>query len=102
MQCLQVGRLRLGLVQDRLDGADEVAPDGAAEAAVVQQRDGLGRARRGGLVVQQLVVDAYLPDLVLDHRELPPMPRAQDVVQQRRLAAAEEAGQHRDGHLHYH
>eukprot|EP00964_Phaeocystis_antarctica_P140871 scaffold105787_cov66-Phaeocystis_antarctica.AAC.2 len=42
---------------------------------------------------------AHLAELVLDHGDLLAVVGAQDVVEQRRLAAAQEAGQHRHGHL---
>mmetsp|Transcript_15683 Transcript_15683/g.31770 ORF Transcript_15683/g.31770 Transcript_15683/m.31770 type:complete len:380 (+) Transcript_15683:451-1590(+) len=91
--------LLLGGLDDALDGLDEVVPDGAAEAAVVQKSDGLLRlllvARRG----QELVVDAHLADLVLDHGVAPPVLRLEDVVEQGGLPSSEEARQHRDGDL---
>ena len=47
----------------------------------------------------QGVVNAHLSELVLDDRELLAVRRRQDVVEQRRLAAAEEAGEDQDGDL---
>jgi hypothetical protein len=43
------------------------------------------------------VVDADLAELVDDHRRVAEGRPAQQVVEQGRLAAAEEAGQHQDG-----
>ena len=49
------------------------------------------------LAMTQLVVDADLAELILDHRQLPPVLLGQDAVEQRRLAGAEEAGEDGDG-----
>ena len=83
-------------LRDPLEHDDEVLPDGAADAAVHHLDDLLFRllTRVPG---DQRVVDADLAKLVLDDGQLLAVLRREQVVEQRRLAAAEEAGQHRDG-----
>mmetsp|Transcript_92270 Transcript_92270/g.260972 ORF Transcript_92270/g.260972 Transcript_92270/m.260972 type:complete len:325 (-) Transcript_92270:29-1003(-) len=95
----QVGGLRVRAPQDALDGIDQVAAHGAAEAAVVQDGDGLLRLRGGAGVLDQLVVYADLPNLVLDDGELHAVVGPKYVVKQRGLASAEEAGENGDWHL---
>ena len=72
-----------------LDDADEVAPHRAADAAVVHLEHFLVRAD------DELVVDADLAELVDDHRELLAVRLGEDAVEERRLAGAEIACQHR-------
>ena len=48
-------------------------------------------------MLQQLVIDAYGAELVLDDREFLAVRLSQEVVQQRGLSAAEEAGEHGHG-----
>ena len=75
-----------------LEGLDEVAAHGAADAAVHHLDDVLL-----GLLLDDLVVDSDLAKLVLDNGEAQAMVGAlEDVVEQRRLARAEEARE--DGH----
>jgi hypothetical protein len=74
------------------EDADQVAAHRAAEAAVVHLEDlFLG-------VDDQLLVNADLPELVLDHGNALAVPGGQVVVQQRRLARPQEARQHRHRH----
>ena len=76
-----------------LDDADQVAANGAADAAVVHLVDlfvGLD---------DQVVVDADLPELVDHDRVALAVVLAEDTVEERRLAGAEIAGEHRDGDL---
>ena len=64
----------------------------AADAAVGHLEDlFVGRQHEVG-------VDVDLAELVLDHRDAVAVALGQDVVEQRRLAGAEEAGEDRDGH----
>lgn len=89
-----------GAIQYLRHRGDEIAAHGAAEAPVVQQRHGLLGARGdAGGVADELVVDADGAHLVLDDGDLPAVALAKDVIQQRRLARAEEARQHRHRHL---
>ena len=73
------------------EDAEQIAAHGAAEAAVVHGEDLLV-----GLD-DELVVDADLAELVLDDGDLAAVLLGEDAVQQRRLAGAEEAGEHGDG-----
>ena len=74
-----------------LDDPNEVAAHRAADAAVVHLEHFLVRAD------DQLVVDADLAELIDDDRITLAVRLAQDPVEQRRLAGAEIAGEHRDG-----
>ena len=76
-----------------LDGADQVAANGAADAAVVHLEDFLVGFD------EQVVVDADLAELVDDHRIAGAVVLAENTVEQRRLAGAEIARQHGDGDL---
>mmetsp|Transcript_35372 Transcript_35372/g.80355 ORF Transcript_35372/g.80355 Transcript_35372/m.80355 type:complete len:489 (-) Transcript_35372:42-1508(-) len=87
----------LGVLHELLEPRDEVAAHGAADAAVVHLHDVL--LVRHGATLHQRVVDAHLPELVLDDRDALAVVLLKDVVQQGRLAAAEEARQHRDRDL---
>ncbi|MDT4870036.1 hypothetical protein FQZ97_1050950 [compost metagenome] len=62
--------------------------DRTADTAIGQGHD-LDR-----LVAEQLAVDRRLAELVLDHRDLQAVIGLEDVLEQRRLARAEEAGEH--------
>ncbi len=70
---------------------DQVAPDRAADAAVVHLEQLLVR------VQDEVVVDADLAELVDDHRIATAVVLGEDAVQKRGLAGAEIAGQHGDG-----
>ena len=74
------------------EDADEVAADGAADAPVVHLEDLLLR------VDDQLLVDADLAELVFDDGDALAVVGGEDVVEQSRLAGAEEAGEYGDGH----
>jgi hypothetical protein len=81
-----------------LEHDDEVVTRRAAEAAVLQLVEAVGRRARQA-VLEDEAFDAHLVrELVLDDRHAPPVHRRQHVAQQRRLAAAEEARHDRDGH----
>ena len=76
-----------------LDHADQVAAHRAADAAVVHLED---------LLVafdDEVVVDADLAELVDDDGVFLAVVLGEDAVQERRLAGAEIAGEHRDGDL---
>jgi hypothetical protein len=76
-----------------LDDADEIAAHGAADAAVVHLEDFfLG-------IDHELVVDAEFAEFVDDDGVLLAMLLAQHAIEERRLAGAEIAGQHRNGDL---
>ena len=70
---------------------DQFAAHRAAEAAVGKLDDAVG-----GLLDQQMV-DRHLAELVDDDRGVDERRILQQPVEQRRLAGAEETGQHRDG-----
>ena len=69
--------------------AHQVAPHGAADAAVVHLDDLLVTLQ------QQIVVDALLAELVLDDGDFQTVIVLEDLVEQRGLAASQEAGQDR-------
>ena len=69
----------------------QIAADGAAEAAAGEQHHVLARR------FHQQMIEADLAELVDDDGRLAEIRMAQQLAQQGRLAAAEEAGQHRDG-----
>ncbi|MCY1550091.1 hypothetical protein D9M68_863100 [compost metagenome] len=74
------------------EDAHQIAAHGAADAAVVHLDDLLAL-----FLHQQFVVDAGFAELVFDHCNLVAVLLLQDAVQQRGLAAAEEAGEDGDG-----
>jgi hypothetical protein len=80
--------LALALEQP-VDDADEIAAHGAADAAVVHLEDFLVRAD------DEVVVDADLAELVHDHGVFLAVRLRENAVQERGLAGAEIAGQHR-------
>ena len=82
----------VALLLERAEDADQVAAHGAADAAVVHLDD-LLVAR-----LDDVVVDADLAELVLDHRDALAVVLLEDAVEQRGLAAAEEAGEDRHRH----
>mmetsp|Transcript_3127 Transcript_3127/g.8040 ORF Transcript_3127/g.8040 Transcript_3127/m.8040 type:complete len:298 (-) Transcript_3127:21-914(-) len=77
------------LLVQLLEARDEVASHGTADATVVHLDHVL--LRHAALRVQELVVDADLAELVLDHSNLFTVVLLEDVVEQRRLSGAEEA-----------
>ena len=77
--------------QDVLQRQHQVAAHRAAQAARLQ----LDEALLAGL--DQIVVEPDLAELVDDHGRAREGGRLEQASQQRGLAAAEEAGQHRDG-----
>jgi len=82
----------VALFLERAEDADEIAAHRAADAAVVH----LDNLLVAGL--DDLVVDADLAELVLDHRDAVAVVLLQDPVEQRGLAAAEEPGEDRHRH----
>jgi hypothetical protein len=78
-----------------LERHDEVSPHRAADATVHHLDDLLVRLFR-----EDALVDADVAKLVLDDREPQPVVRVlEDVVEKRRLSAAEETGEDGDGNL---
>ena len=71
-------------------GVDDVAAHGAAQTPAVEQDDILVRP------LDQQVVEADLAELVDDDRRGGHVGLLQHVIEHRRLAAAEKAGQQRD------
>eukprot|EP00967_Tisochrysis_lutea_P117345 scaffold189716_cov28-Tisochrysis_lutea.AAC.2 len=91
---------RLPLVhrlEDGGEGAEDVATNRAAHASVVHDDDLLGRSELG--CGEKLVVDGNLTELVFDDGDFLLALRVKQVVEQGRLAGAEEASQHCDGDL---
>ena len=76
-----------------LDDADEIAAHRAADAAIVHLEDFLVGAD------DEVVVDAYLAELVDDDGEFLAVRLGEDAVQERGLAGAEIAGEDGDGDL---
>jgi len=72
--------------------ADQVAAHGAADAPVVHLEKLLVA------LDDELVVDAHLAKLVLDHGQLSPVPLREDPVEQGCLSGAEESGEDGDGY----
>ena len=72
----------------QLQGFAQVLADRAADAAVAHLDDLLL-----GLGHQDVVVDVFLAELVLDHGDLLAVRFGQDALEQRGLAGAEEAGE---------
>ena len=68
--------------------SDQIAPDGAADAAIVH----LEQLFVG--VQDEVVVDADLSEFIDDDRVAPAVVLGQDAVQKRRLARAKIARQH--------
>ena len=77
-------------LDELVEDADEVAAHRAADAAVGGLEDFLFRAD------DDLVVDADLTELVLDHGNTLAVLLGQDAVQESRLARAEKAREHGD------
>ena len=80
------------LLREVAQDAHQVAAHGAAEAAVVHLDDLLFL-----VLHQDVVVDAGLAELVLDHGDLLAVLLGEDAVEQRGLPGAEEAGEDGDG-----
>ena len=92
----QSGRLDQDVVElvlaleELAEDTDEIAADGAADAAVVHLEDfflGLDH---------QILIDADLAELVLDNGDALAVLRGQNVVEKRGLASSEKAGQDGD------
>mmetsp|Transcript_10131 Transcript_10131/g.30018 ORF Transcript_10131/g.30018 Transcript_10131/m.30018 type:complete len:243 (-) Transcript_10131:349-1077(-) len=77
------------LLVELLQASDEVTPHGAADTAVVHLDDVLLRDAAPG--AQQSVVNADLPELILDDGDLLAVIRLEDVVQKGGFARPEEA-----------
>jgi hypothetical protein len=77
---------------ERTQCFDQIAAHGTAHASVGEQHRVLARLR------DEVVVDADRAELVDDHRGTGKIRQAQQRVDQRRLAAAKEAGEHRHRH----
>src|SRR5690606_22769974 len=72
--------------------AHQVAPHRAADAAVAEFDDFFA-----GVLHQQVVVDAFGPELVFDDRDAAAMEFAKNAFEQGGLAGTEKAGEDRDG-----
>jgi hypothetical protein len=72
---------------------DEIAEHGAAQAAVLQHHDGVV-ALRG-----EQMIEADFAEFVDHHRGVRHRRIAQRAIEQRRLAAAEKAGEDGDGRV---
>ena len=83
---------RVGTIEQRLDGRQEIVGDGAAQAAVGQFDDVLIRATCDAATAQGLAVDAERAEFVDDDRDAPSAGVLQHVAHQRGLSRAEEAG----------
>mmetsp|Transcript_78125 Transcript_78125/g.173165 ORF Transcript_78125/g.173165 Transcript_78125/m.173165 type:complete len:360 (-) Transcript_78125:227-1306(-) len=73
-------------LHDVLESFHEVVPHGAAETTVVQDGDGLHRLLLAHCLVHQHLVDWHCAQLILDHRVSLPMLRAEDIIEEGRLA----------------
>src|SRR5712664_3592128 len=89
---VELERALVALLLEAAEDADQVAAHRAADAAVVHLDDLLVA------LLDQRAVDPDLADLVLDHRDAPAVVLPEDAVEQRGLAAAEEAGEDRHRH----
>ena len=76
------------------EDADEIAAHRAADAAVVHLKDFLVRLH------DEFVVDPDLAEFVFDHGDAFAVLGGEDVVEERGLPRAEEAGEDGDGNLH--
>lgn len=74
-----------------VEDADQVAAHGAADAAVVHLEHFLVGAD------DEITIDAGLAELVDDDRELLAVVFGQNAIEERGLAGAQIAGEHRDG-----
>ena len=87
----------LHTLRELLEHGDQVLPDGAADAPVHHLEELLILLNLG-VTCEQRVVDAHVAELVLDDGDLLPVRFVrQDVIHQRRLPAAEVAGEDGDG-----
>ena len=102
----QPGRLDQDVVRaggkrhQRLQRGDEVVGDGAADAAVRQLDDVLGRAGGVGATLEDVAIHAHRAELVYDHRQAQPLGVGHQMAHQGRLARPQKAGDHGDGGLH--
>ena len=99
------GRLDQEVVESALrceaiDLDHQVFAEGAADAAVGHLDHSLVRPGQfGATVTHQGRVDVHFGHVVDDDRDPQPFAVVQDVVEQRRLAGTEEAGEHGDGKM---
>ena len=99
------GRLDQQVVEPPLAGElrdldQEVFAQRAADAAIAQLDQLLvGTRQAGTTLAHQLRIDVHLGHVVDDHRDATSVAVVQDMVEQRRLAGAEEAGEDRDRDL---
>ena len=83
-------RTALASAEQLADRIRQIAPDGAAHAAALQDH------RLGVERLQQQMVEPDLAELVDQHRGARELRRAQQPVEERGLAAAEKPGDHVD------
>ena len=95
---------RIGPVEQRLHGRDEVVGHGAADAAVGQLHDTVLLAALDAAALEDLAVDSEVAELVDDQGDARAVGRRQQVADGRGLAGTEEAGIHgrRDLGLSFH
>ena len=89
----------LGQGHQRLDRRDEIIGDGAADAAIGQFDDVLGRAILIRAGFQDIAIDAHGAEFVDQHRQPLALRVLHQMADQRRLARAEKAGDDGDGDL---
>jgi hypothetical protein len=73
------------------NGLAEIAPDGAAQTAALQDHHALVDP------LKEMVIEADLAELVDEHRRIAEFRRGQQALEQSRLAAAQKAGDEVDG-----
>jgi hypothetical protein len=81
----------VALAQQVLEGGDEIAPHGAAEASGGEQHEAFLHR------LDEEVVEADLAELVDDHDRVGERRILEETVEQRRLAGAEKARENREG-----
>mmetsp|Transcript_22970 Transcript_22970/g.42245 ORF Transcript_22970/g.42245 Transcript_22970/m.42245 type:complete len:208 (-) Transcript_22970:42-665(-) len=87
----------LVLLQDFLQPSLKVSTHSAADAAIIQYDDFLCHCHL--VLLEQCIVNRYLPKLVLDYRDLFLLLLPENVIQQRCLAGAQEPCQNGDRKL---
>ncbi len=89
---IEVERAGVALGTKLVQGAYQIAPHAATDAAVTQLDNGRVDAR------EQLVIDALRRQFVFDHNEAVAMLGLQNTPEQSGLTTAEEAGDDGDGY----
>jgi hypothetical protein len=81
----------IAALHEAADDADEIATDGATDAAVVHFENFLIG------IDDEFVVDANLSEFIFDHGDAEAVVFREDTVEEGGLAGAEEAGEDGDG-----